>query len=130
MLVSFGTSALSPELSNLNSFLSGNPYNTTVSLGSRVAHCMSSSWAGNGKCCVTQLCSSCTQSAPWVRVQRMSSVPSNARTVLKARFPAKPVFLRDPYSTGGNEANVCQLERAKESLGGRAAMSPAEARPD
>lgn len=70
------------------------------------------------------------ESAPWMHVQRMSSVPSNARAVLKARLPAKPVILRDPYSTRGNEANVCQLERAKESLGGRAAMSPAEVRPD
>lgn len=61
MLVSFGTSAHFPELGNLNLFLSGNPYGTTVSLGSGVAGYMSSSWAGNGKLCVIQLCSSCAQ---------------------------------------------------------------------
>lgn len=32
---------------------------------------------------------------------------------------AQPVILGDLYSTGGNEASVCQLEEWKESLGGR-----------
>lgn len=52
-------------------------------------------------------------------VHRRSTVSPSARAVLKESFHAKPVILHDPYRTRGNEARVCQLEKAKESLGGR-----------
>lgn len=119
MLARSRTSAVSIELSNLSFFLSGNRCDTTASPGSGDAGYMSSSWGGNGKCLIQLFPTVHGERAQWMCVQGMSSVSSNARAVPKGSLHAKPVILHDPSSTRGNEASICQLERAKESLGGR-----------